>query len=229
MWSLHDGCKDIISDIWSTRIVGCPMFILSSKLKLLKNALKIWNKDIFGDVHIFVSNSEENLRVIQDQIQINGPTDSLRNAEKLAQIKLEEALHRQDWFWQEKAHVNWHVDGDRNTSYFQRIAKIKNTTKSIPSLKVGADTITGPRQISNHIVHYYKSLFCTNSHVLQDQLLIDDVIPEIIDDRLNSMLTMMPSAQEIKNAVFSLNKDGGPMALGPSFFMFTGILFTLMW
>jgi hypothetical protein len=50
MWSLHDSCKDVIKNCWNTLVVGCPMFILSQKLKMLKEKLKTWNKDIFGNV-----------------------------------------------------------------------------------------------------------------------------------------------------------------------------------
>ncbi|KAK2411057.1 hypothetical protein QL285_046381 [Trifolium repens] len=45
-----------------------------------------------------------------------------------------------------------------------------------------------------------------------DQLLVDEVIPNLVSDSVNVLLTMLPSYEEIKNAVFSLNKDS---ALGP--------------
>jgi hypothetical protein len=45
---------------------------------------------------------------------------------------------------------------------------------------------------------------------LQDEALIDDAIPSIIDDSINAMLTMIPSPSEIKSAVFELNKEGAP-------------------
>jgi hypothetical protein len=61
------------------------------------------------------------------------------------------------------------------------------------------------------VVNYYKNVFCTNT-VLQDQLLVEEVIPNLVTDNVNALLTMIPSDEEIKNAVFSLNKDS---ALGP--------------
>ncbi|MCH85398.1 RNA-directed DNA polymerase (Reverse transcriptase), partial [Trifolium medium] len=210
MWSLHESCKQVISDIWSTNVVGCPMFILTSKLKLLKDHLKTWNKQVFGNVHSFVKEAEEELSNIQNQIQSNGINDALRDREKKAQIQLEDALNRQDWFWQEKARVNWHVEGDRNTSYFHRIAKIKNTTKILSSIRVGDHVLTDPTQIADHITQYFKNLFCTNNVILQDNLLIEDVIPNVIDNQLNNIITTLPSPAEIKSAVFYLNKDGAP-------------------
>ena len=41
--------KTFIKKIFaSTNVVGCPMFVLGAKLKILKGKLKQWNKDIFG-------------------------------------------------------------------------------------------------------------------------------------------------------------------------------------
>jgi len=50
--------------------------------------------------------------------------------------------------------------------------------------------------------------------------LIEDVIPKIISEDTNNMITIIPSMEEVKNVVFSLNKDGGPGpdCFGASFF-----------
>ncbi|MCH99565.1 RNA-directed DNA polymerase (Reverse transcriptase), partial [Trifolium medium] len=116
MWTLHESCKQLISDTWNTPLVGCPMYILTSKLKLLKDHLKTWNKQIFGNVHSFVKEAEEELNIIQNQIHSNGINDTLSDLEKKAQVHLEDALNRQEWFWKEKAIVNWHVDDCRSHS-----------------------------------------------------------------------------------------------------------------
>jgi hypothetical protein len=62
-------------------------------------------------------------------------------------------------------------------------------------------------------------LFCTNS-VLQDSLLAEEVIPILVSDEVNALLTMLSSHDEIKVAVFALNKDSapGPDGFGAFFF-----------
>jgi len=82
------------------------MFVLSHKLKLLKNKLKPWNKDIFGNIHAYVDDAEAKLAEIQNQINILGHSDTLLNEEKLAQADLDQALNKQDLFWKEKSRVN---------------------------------------------------------------------------------------------------------------------------
>jgi len=118
MWSLHNGCKQLIVDCWNNHIIGCHMFVLHSNLKLLKMKLKQWNKDVFGNIHSNVEQDENKLADIQNQINIHGHNDNLMNKEKIAQISLDQALNQQETFWKEKARVNWHVNGDRNTNFF---------------------------------------------------------------------------------------------------------------
>jgi hypothetical protein len=181
--------------------------------------MKVWNKDCFGNVNDAVSSADQNLHLIQNQIQTIGPTDALLAQEKLASAVLEEALSRQEVFWQEKARLNWHLEGDRNTKYFHKLTKIKTSTKTITSLQDGEHVLTDQSQIADHIVNYYKNLFSTN-FVLQDSRLVDEVIPHLITDDVNAILTMLPSTEEIKAAVFSLNKDSapGPDGFGAFFF-----------
>jgi len=77
MWTMNDDCKRLIAESWNIPVVGCPMFILSQKLKRLKLTLKYWNKNVFGDANIKVNEVETNLQAIQDQIHASGATDLL--------------------------------------------------------------------------------------------------------------------------------------------------------
>ncbi|WJX14219.1 hypothetical protein P8452_04514 [Trifolium repens] len=219
MWVSHDDCARIVSDCWSSVVVGCPMYVLTQKLKMLKNKLKVWNKTCFGNVHDNVIAAELKLQHIQQQIQNNGHTDALLRDEKMASTLYEDALNKQEVFWQERARLNWHLEGDRNTKYFHRLAKIKTSTKAITSLLDGEHVITDQSQIAEHVIDYYKNLFCTNN-VLQGSLLAADVIPNLVTTDINSIMTMLPSQDEIKAAVFALNRDSapGPDGFGAYFF-----------
>jgi len=106
------------------------MYILSQKLKILKSKLKFWNKETFGNVHALVKDAEDKLQGIQNNIDVNGHTDTLMEQEKQAQINLQQSLNIEEIFWKEKSKVKWHLEGDRNTSFFHRTTKIKNKPNS---------------------------------------------------------------------------------------------------
>lgn len=71
-WALHPECIDIGKDAWKEQAYGCPMFVLTKKLKSLKSRLKEWNKNIFGDVHLRVSNAMQQVYSIQQHLDENG-------------------------------------------------------------------------------------------------------------------------------------------------------------
>jgi len=141
------------------------MYILSQKLKNLKQSLKIWNKTVFGIVHVMLKEAEQKLITIQNVIDANGGDDALLEQHKTAQISLENALDREEAFWREKANISWHSDGDKNTKYFHRLTKIKNTSKMITSINDGENVLTELEQISNHIIKHFQNIFSSNIYV----------------------------------------------------------------
>jgi hypothetical protein len=134
------------------------MFVLGQKLKTLKEQLKTWNKVNFGNINANVKAATDRVDEIQMMIDINGASDALLDQEKLAQINLENVLHMEELFWSEKSKVKWHLEGDRNTAYFHRIAKIKNTTNHISSLMNGDVALNSTDEISAHVVDHFSSL-----------------------------------------------------------------------
>lgn len=59
IWNLNDTWKPLVAELWATRVIGCPMFVLNIKLKILKSKLKIWNKSIISNVFSKVKIIEE--------------------------------------------------------------------------------------------------------------------------------------------------------------------------
>ena len=52
MWLKEAGFADKIHSWWSGyEFIGTSSFVLASKLKALKEDLKKWNRETFGDVH----------------------------------------------------------------------------------------------------------------------------------------------------------------------------------
>ncbi|GAU30907.1 hypothetical protein TSUD_381220 [Trifolium subterraneum] len=219
MWTAHHDCINVVQNSWNTVVTGCPMYVLSQKLKSLKANLKSWNKDSFGNIHSNVKQAYQDVDDIQNLIDSNGPNELLLDQEKIAQINLEKALLMEEMFWSEKSKVKWHTDGDRNTAYFHRVAKIKNTSSLISTLRNGDIVLNSTEEVSAHVVDHFSSLF-NDSAPFVDNGLVEEVIPCLVTDRINKMLTILPSHDEIKSAVFGLNNDSapGPDGFGVVFF-----------
>jgi hypothetical protein len=199
MWSLHKDCFNFVKSVWSRQIFGSLMQILSSKLKILKDELKIWNKNVFGNIQNQVSTAVSKLDDIQNRIQLDGYTDCLMNQESLAKAELETVLNMEEAYWHEKSRVKWHTDSDRNTEFFHRTSKIKQAYKKLSSIRIDDVVTTDPSLIYNHVVNHLHSLFANDDAVF-DNGLIEEVIPTLLSDDINSMLTLLPSMSEIHNA-----------------------------
>lgn len=83
--------------------------------------------------------------------------------------------------------------------------KINKTTKLISSIRLGEYVIIEPEEILEHVVHHSQNIFHSNL-VMHDQLFMDEVIPWLVGNRTNNLLTLLPSHKEIQSDVFYLNK-----------------------
>jgi ribonuclease HI len=219
MWLLHDDCKRVVSDHWKMNVVGCPMFILKTKLKLLKPILKAWNKEVFGDVHTKVANAVALVNSIQQIINDSGYTDALGDEEKLAQIHLDEALRIQEHFWRDKSRSKWFIEGDRNTTYFHKLTKTRHASSRLVRLKVGDNYITDTNDMEQHVLDFYHDLFGSDNHCVPTDI-VERTIPNLVTAADNDLLTRVPSFDEVKQAVFNMDGSSspGPDGFGGCFF-----------
>ncbi|XP_019431829.1 PREDICTED: uncharacterized protein LOC109338932 [Lupinus angustifolius] len=223
MWLENLDCRRIVLEAWHTEFIGCPMMILSKKLKLLKKDLRIWNKSSFGNIHHAVSIALQSLESIQNEVNLDCDNEDLLAQENLAQKQLLNALNLEEIFWKDKARVNWHTHGDRNTSYFHKLTRIREATKAISMIRHEGNIITDPDEISSHIVHFYMNLF-NSSNDIQHNHLINSVIPSLVTEVQNNLLITIPTNEEIKSSVFDLS---GASAPGPD--GFSGCFYHAFW
>jgi hypothetical protein len=99
--------------------------------------------------------------------------------------------------------------GDRNTSYFHRVARVKAATKQISMIKHGDITYTDAPSIEGHILDYFTGIFHSPNHCVPNDL-VPSCIPSLVTLEDNDMLCKVPSASEIKAAVVDMNVDGAP-------------------
>lgn len=147
---------------------------------------------------------------VQNQLAEEGFTDELYIQEQKAQLDLHRALSYQEQFWKEKAKINWHTHGDRNTAYFHRVAKIRNASKRITVLRNGDSILDYDSALEQHVLQFYSSLYAIDNNCVDNNNIIDNSIPYIISDQDNIMLTNLPSLEEIKEADLSMCGSSAP-------------------
>jgi hypothetical protein len=48
MWTLHEGFREFVHNLWNEEVDGAGLWKLAYKLKKVKNALRRWNREVFG-------------------------------------------------------------------------------------------------------------------------------------------------------------------------------------
>lgn len=91
----------VIQSAWDTPVIGRPMSAFSSKLRNVKDALKKWNKEIFGNILTHLKAAEEEVLEKELLFELNNSADN-RSALFQAQAQYRLCLSREEGFWQQK-------------------------------------------------------------------------------------------------------------------------------
>lgn len=120
-------------------------------------------------------------------------------------LKLQDAILRQ------KARAKWLEEVDANTSYFHSTIKDKRRRLSLKKIMNEQNQcLEGNDQIAEGAVSFYQNLFSRESVSIDTETI--NYLPRCITDEDNETLIALPTLQEVKECVFSLDPYS---ALGP--------------
>ncbi|XP_026377624.1 uncharacterized protein LOC113271914 [Papaver somniferum] len=202
MWISHPSFLQLVTDAWKEVFVGNPIFIFMNKLKFLKNILKKWNWEVFGNIQVKLKEAEK--KVFETNALSDADRQNLLLLNNYITTRGERDLVAQNYhtILSQKARVNWIKYGDANTCFFHTSIKLRQATNSITELENDAGAIvTDQKEIASMLINYFSSKFSEHTVEISDTIL--NVIPQVISDDENSLLASIPSMEEIKNAVLS--------------------------
>ncbi|KAL3618558.1 hypothetical protein CASFOL_037640 [Castilleja foliolosa] len=209
MWFDDNSCLDLVRKSWTISTVGSPTFRLVTIIKNVKQDLRIWNRENFGNCF----NKAKELKLKLDAMQYLDKTDSNGFITKNLQEELDTWLHRADIYWRQKAKEKWIKDGDANKRYFHLTAVIHSKYNKIDSLLDSNNLITYDRtSIGNSFVNFYSKLFQSDfDHSCPPfPKNLDNLMTTCITSEDNAILTAIPSNDEIKKVLFSFAKFKSP-------------------
>ena len=159
MWLKEEGFKDLLRSWWmGFQSRGTFSFTLSEKLKALKASLKIWNREVFGNVtarkdsalkEMMFWDSIERDRVLYAEEQ---------NLKKQALEEYKKLVIMEETSWRQKSRELWLREGDRNTGYFHKMANAHKRVNSLVKIKINGSWVTEERDIKDGLVQAFHSL-----------------------------------------------------------------------
>ncbi|KAL5709736.1 hypothetical protein ACHQM5_020390 [Ranunculus cassubicifolius] len=209
VWSDHHTFLKTVSDSWHCPLSAAPILKVIKKLQRLKVVLKDWNTTTFGSVDAAVTTSYVDLaelQILADEDIENGDFN-LSIIDKEVQVC--KALSDRASLIRQKSRIRMEDEGDRNSSYFHSMLKIRQQSSLITELVDDNDVLlTSQAEIKDHLINYYTEKF-SYEEAVQDVDLVN-LVPTSLGDEDNLILTVIPTYAEIQATVMSMDPDSAP-------------------
>lgn len=195
---------------------------LSIKQKGIKNALKTLHKDNFSDIQKRVLDATKLYQTAQEASLIQPTSSNLINERNYAD-QLSILRRIEEAYFKQKSRINWLQTDDQNTSYFQKVAKARNSYNIIHTL-IGLDGVEAstPADIGTLAASHFQGIlgppilprdqriFPPLYSILRSTCPLDDV----------PLMSRCPTSEEITDIMFKLNpnKSPGPDGLTYGFY-----------
>ncbi|KAG6513034.1 hypothetical protein ZIOFF_031180 [Zingiber officinale] len=141
------------------------------------------------------------------------PTEARQTHRSECQARLFRVLDMEEDFWKQRAAIRWMGEGERNTKFFHSTVQKKRTASRLFRIWEEGQCLDQPDGIRESGVRYFQELL-TGETV--DSTVVDtELIPSLVSAEDNLMLEGLPSAEEVKQVVWSMCQDS---AAGPDGF-----------
>ena len=113
------GVKDIIRKWWEgCEVYGSPSYRLARKLRLLKDDLKRWNREVFGRVENRLATLMKELQVLESKEHLPGLSDEERGRRVEMKSEIRRLLMAKETSCRQKYRATWLAERDKNTAFF---------------------------------------------------------------------------------------------------------------
>ncbi|XP_027093582.1 uncharacterized protein [Coffea arabica] len=147
----HGGAR-----IWKRLDQVLANEIICNKLKRLKRAIQVWNKQVFGDIFQAVKLKEDEVRTAEVLMESDNSEGARENLHR-AQAQLHATLQAEKLFWKQKARVKWLQEGDRNTKFFHSTVKQRRVHFIIHKIKnEQGEWVESEEDIGNETVRFFE-------------------------------------------------------------------------
>ncbi|KAK9927793.1 hypothetical protein M0R45_024959 [Rubus argutus] len=223
MWLKHPSFKENFTGWWETDSgPGWEGFKFMNKLRGVKTKLKVWSKEVFGDVLMEKKSVEMKIKELDNKDEREGLNAELKRERESLRNKFEELLFNEEMLWRQRAKIKWAKEGDSNTKFFHCLATGRRKINLIEKLVVeGGRVVEDAESIELELIQYYKNLYSSSNQEIRGVVGLDW---SPISGQEAEWIERPFQEEEIKQAVFDCSKDKSP---GPD--GFTMAVFQSYW
>ena len=159
MWLKYDGFKEILKGWWQNlQFHGSFSFIISAKLKALKDLLKIWNREVFGKVEYQKKDALRKVNYWDELEKDRGLSLEEIEARVKAKDDFKSWALMEETSWRQKSRETWLKEGDRNTGFFHRMANAHRRRNCLKSININGRKLDKEAEIKEGLVNAFQNL-----------------------------------------------------------------------
>lgn len=217
-WTTYEHCRSIVHTSWQEDFAGSPLFKVVKKLHLVRGNLINWSKHGIGNLAQRISSTSSLLSDIQQAL----PTNKDFAQEAVVRNQLETLLALEEIYRAQRAKIHFLSLGDKNTSFFHKVSKIRKQGSYVSGILRPDGTWTDKEDEVNSIVldHFRNIYMDPNPSLnLEEWDGWDSFDKRLSTDDL-AWLNRPFSAHEIHKAAFQIgaSKAPGPDGFSGAFF-----------
>ncbi|GAV62975.1 hypothetical protein CFOL_v3_06497 [Cephalotus follicularis] len=202
-WADHPQFLNIVRSEWDKPYEGSPLKRIQLKLKGLKYQLK--------KLCTRPDSETANLRQMLKNVQLDldeKPNDvDLKNQEIRLKNDLAISARNEGAFFKQKSRIQWLKEGDSNTVFFHRVAKVRQSKNHIAKiLNEHGAWLESQQDIAQAGVEYFKNLFDHQGRHMQK---VDDYPKRLWADHSN-LLGSPDTRNEVVKDFSTLNPNKAP-------------------
>ncbi|KAL8512922.1 hypothetical protein ACS0TY_019182 [Phlomoides rotata] len=208
-WVKHPQFKHFFESKWcSYQVHGWTAFRLKEKLKSLRNDLKVWNREVFGQIDQNISEKQREIETwdrIDDTLGLeeNEVIDRNRCSAEL----LRYSLWKENQLFQQSK-TKWLLEGDVNSGYFHGCINKRRKENEMAGLYfdgVWSDSVEDIRQgVRSNFLKQFKSPLMPRLHTPRS------LFVSRMDVANNQFLTAQFLEDEVKEAIWSCDSYRSP-------------------
>ena len=137
VWQKDSRFKDFVRCKWlSYEVHGRGLFVFKEKLKKLKFDLKVWNREVFGDVNQIGEILNKKIEELDARDDVEDLDEEGRVERRSLLAEQNENAFRQEAVIHQKARLKWLRNGDLNSKFFHSVVKWRRARNEINGLFV---------------------------------------------------------------------------------------------
>ena len=218
VWTRHDAFLGLVRRAWEEGIPVRTMPELHRKLAAVRSKLRVWNKEVFGNIGDRVVELGQTMKANEERYDREHTTAAKIDYHEARAAYMHQLAIECD-FWRQKSRVKWIQAGDANTAFFHAVVRQRRAANYIGRIRSPTGQwLTTKEDIKDSAAHFFEQLFSSDRSTDRHPALTCS-LPRVSRED-NESLLLLPSMEEVREVVFSIHTDSaaGPDGFGSGFY-----------